>query len=79
MPEEKWDRAQNVFLSAADLAPGERDGFLDEACEGDPGLRAEVESLLRADRGSSEFLTSLVESEAIRLLGPRRKRPRRET
>jgi hypothetical protein len=39
MPEEIWDRAQRVFLVAADLAPGERDRFLDEACEEDPGLR----------------------------------------
>jgi len=69
MPEETWDRAQNVFLSAADLTPGERERFLDEACKDDPGLREEVESLIRADQGSAEFLTLLVESEAARLLG----------
>jgi hypothetical protein len=79
MSTEKWNRAQNVFLAAADLAPPERGRFLDEACEGDPGLRSEVESLIRADRGSAEFLTSLVESEAVRLLGTRRKSQRRRT
>ena len=79
MPEEKWDRAQSVFLSAADLAPVERARFLNEACEGDPYLRAEVESLIRADHGSAEFLTFLVERETTRLLGPRPKRRRKET
>src|ERR1035438_774665 len=34
MPEEKWDRAQSLFLAAADLTPGERERFLDEACSG---------------------------------------------
>ena len=79
MAEEKWDRAQHVFLAAVDVAEGERERFLDEACEGDSGLRAEVESLLLADRGSAEFLTSLVENEAMRLLGPPPKKPRQGT
>jgi hypothetical protein len=71
MSAERWDRAQKLFLAAADLAPPERQCLLDEACQGDPGLRAEVESLIRADRGSTEFLASLVRREATRLLGRR--------
>jgi hypothetical protein len=71
MSAERWDRAQKLFLAAADLAPPERQCFLDEACEDDSGLRAEVESLIRADPGSAEFLASLVR-EAARLLGRRK-------
>src|SRR5262249_35313690 len=39
----------SVFDRAAELPPGERAGFLDRACAGDAGLRAEVESLLAHD------------------------------
>jgi WD40 repeat protein/predicted Ser/Thr protein kinase len=43
------ERVWSVFDRAADLPPGERAGFLDRACAGDAGLRAEVESLLAHD------------------------------
>src|SRR5262245_60613062 len=43
------ERVWSVFDRAAELPPGERAGFLDRACGGDAGLRAEVESLLAHD------------------------------
>ena len=43
------ERVWSVFDRAADLPPDERAGFLDRACAGDTGLRAEVESLLAHD------------------------------
>ena len=43
------ERVWSVFDRAAVLPPGERAGFLDRACAGDAGLRAEVESLLAHD------------------------------
>jgi WD40 repeat protein/serine/threonine protein kinase len=64
MTEEPSDRVQALFDRAADLTGAEREAFLDAACQGDPGLRAEVEELLRyADRTSedtdrSDFLHS---------------------
>jgi serine/threonine-protein kinase len=42
----RWDRVGEVFEAALDLPTAERETFLDEACAGDPALRAEVESLL---------------------------------
>ncbi len=46
----EWrQRVWNLFDRAADLSPSERAAFLDDACGGDPGLRAEVESLLAHD------------------------------
>src|SRR5438874_262301 len=42
-------RIQAVFLPAAEIGdPVERARFLDGACDGDTGLRARVEALLRA-------------------------------
>jgi serine/threonine protein kinase/WD40 repeat protein len=49
MTPERRERMWAVFDGAAELPPGERGAFLDAACRGDPGLRAEVESLLAHD------------------------------
>jgi WD40 repeat protein/predicted Ser/Thr protein kinase len=51
MTEERRARLRALFDRAADLPPGERGAFLDGACPDDPGLRAEVESLLAHDPG----------------------------
>ena len=53
-------RVWDVFDRAADLPPGERAAFLEEACAGDPGLRAEVESLLAHDAGPPPEADTLV-------------------
>src|SRR6185436_6466490 len=46
----------DLFDRCIELPPGERDGYLDEACAGDPMLRAEVERLLRADARAQGFM-----------------------
>jgi WD40 repeat protein/predicted Ser/Thr protein kinase len=47
---DSWrERVWSVFDCAAELPTCERAGFLDRACAGDAGLRAEVESLLAHD------------------------------
>src|SRR5690349_11976015 len=46
-----------VFTHVLQLAtPAERAAYLDGACAGDPGLRAAVEDLLRAQAGDPGFL-----------------------
>jgi eukaryotic-like serine/threonine-protein kinase len=66
MPPDSWDRIQSLFLQAADLPPEEQAHFLDSA---EPGLRAEVESLLATDRKSPERLSSAIENEVALLFG----------
>jgi non-specific serine/threonine protein kinase/serine/threonine-protein kinase len=44
----RWDRVKVVFQEAFERAPSERGAVLDAACEGDAGLREDVERLLRA-------------------------------
>ncbi len=63
-----WDQAQSLFFAAADLPPSERATFLDGSCAGDAELRAEVESLIAADRGSAEVIAGAIGSEAARVL-----------
>src|ERR1700712_3994879 len=40
-------RAKEIFIDAVAMRPSERPGFIDHACDGDPVLRHEVESLLQ--------------------------------
>lgn len=47
---ERWERVEDLFREALELAPEERPHWLLEAAGGDEELRLEVESLLAADR-----------------------------
>ncbi len=44
-----WDRLQTLFAEALEHPPEERRAFLEEACDGDADLLAEVLALLEAD------------------------------
>lgn len=50
---ERWPRIAPLFHQAVALEPTERDQFLAEHCQGDDGLRRQVEELLAADRDVS--------------------------
>jgi serine/threonine protein kinase/tetratricopeptide (TPR) repeat protein len=43
-----WSKVKEIFGAALEREPAARSAWLDEACAGDPALRAEVESLLAA-------------------------------
>ena len=61
---ERWKRLEELFLQAADLDPDARCRFLDTACGDDPGLRAEVESLLRSSEETADFIQAPLEAAA---------------
>jgi serine/threonine protein kinase/tetratricopeptide (TPR) repeat protein len=67
---ETWRRIETLFLQAVELAPAERQQFLDSACKDDPRLRAEVDSLLAKDGGSDETISHALAQEAALLLKP---------
>jgi serine/threonine protein kinase len=46
----------SIFAAALKKPPAERAAYLDEACAGDPVLRAEVDALLRAHAEAGSFL-----------------------
>ncbi len=47
---------EEIFYQALARGPEERAAYLEQACAGDPALRAGVEALLRANVGASGFL-----------------------
>ena len=66
----EWTRVEQVLAAALDRPPDQRDTFLDDACAGDSGLRAEAAALLAAseepglvDRPLDELVRSLLASE----------------
>ena len=56
MDSEPRNRISDLYHRALEHAPEERTGFLTEACDGDEALRQEVESLLRYESDSVQFL-----------------------
>ena len=59
MTPERWQQVRDVLERALELAPPGRLAFLDAACESDPSLRREVETLLASDPGvPAGFLNS---------------------
>ncbi len=72
MSEPSGDRVQHLFDRAVGLPPAERAAFLDAACVGDPGLRAELESLLACDADSTAADSAgLLQSPVVRAPGSR--------
>ena len=55
----RWRRVQEIFHTVLDLPAPERSSALDAACEGEPGVRAEVERLLEADAVADAALDGL--------------------
>ena len=53
---QRWVLVKQLFGRAAELPPGERAAFLEKEAAGDEELRAQVQSLLDADEGASDFL-----------------------
>jgi Tol biopolymer transport system component len=66
MKPERWQQVDQLFHAALERAPGERVGFLDQACAGDDALRREVELLIAADQQAG----SLIELPAYQLASP---------
>jgi eukaryotic-like serine/threonine-protein kinase len=60
-----WDQVKEILAAALEMQPGERAGFVRQACKGDPVLFAEVESLLAHHNQADSLLEN---SPAARLL-----------
>lgn len=58
MTPERWQQIKHVFNSALAYEPGQRSSFLSSACDSDPDLRKEVESLLAAHEKDGSFIDS---------------------
>jgi eukaryotic-like serine/threonine-protein kinase len=56
----RWQQIDTILKKALDREPGDRVTLLDEACEGNPSLRKEVEALIVAYERAGRFLESPV-------------------
>ena len=63
MSKQNWPKVKEVFHEALRLDAGERERFLEKACEGDLDLRLEVESLLISLTEAKSFLEQPVFGE----------------
>ena len=68
MNPEDWIEVRKIFEEALDLGPGERAQFLDQACAGEPRLRAEVASLFQAQETLGDFIEAPAYEAAADLL-----------
>ncbi|HET9711114.1 MAG TPA: protein kinase, partial [Pyrinomonadaceae bacterium] len=64
----RWRQIERLLQGALERHPGERAGFLERACAGDPSLREEVELLLASEPSASFLATNALE-DATMLLG----------
>ena len=67
-----WDRIGELFDEAVGLHADERVALLDRECAGNPALRAEVDSLLRAAGESVDFIGGSIARVASDLEASRR-------
>src|SRR5580658_2821678 len=67
MSDQRWQRIEQVFHEAADLAPFERAEFLSRVCSDDSELRRQVESLLANDKSKDDVLEAAVEKAVDQL------------
>lgn len=58
MSDTRIRRVEEIFLGATQVESSQWKQFLDDRCEGDADLRAEVESLLQSHRSDDRFLDS---------------------
>jgi serine/threonine protein kinase len=64
---ERWRLIAPLLEQALEMPPEKRGAFLDQACGGDSGLRAEIEALLAADSDAGAFLGAPVD---VSILAP---------
>ena len=73
MNPEHWQRVNEIVNDCLEMDRSSRHAHLEEVCAADPGLRAEVESLLDAFEEADDFMeASALESEPRKLLAGQR-------
>ncbi len=71
MQTDRWEKVDELFGTALELAPDERATFLATVCAGDETLRAEVETLLLAHQQAGQFIQAPAFEAGVELLKQR--------
>jgi len=69
---DRWKRLEALFYESLDLKPEERAAFLESQCNGDQGLRKEIEELLDSANKPAGFLRRPVLDAAQRIIAAQR-------
>lgn len=69
-----WDRIQEIYYSTLPMAQSERSTFVASACDHDPVLSQEVNSLIEADESAGSFLESPIFGLGLRLLAGKKRK-----
>ncbi|MFL6258819.1 MAG: protein kinase domain-containing protein [Thermoanaerobaculia bacterium] len=65
---ERWQRIEDLLDEMFERPASERHAFLDQACAGEPEIRAYLEALLKADEQAGDFLATPAHEAAAALL-----------
>jgi TolB-like protein/Tfp pilus assembly protein PilF/tRNA A-37 threonylcarbamoyl transferase component Bud32 len=69
MTPERWQHIEEIFQTALDLAPEERERFITSACTGDDALQREVQTLLTQYEAAGDFIDEpLYEQSGVQVL-----------
>jgi hypothetical protein len=69
MKDERWVKVEQLYHSALDREPVEREAYVRQACEGDEELRREVESLFEHGGKTGFLKSSAVQMAALEMAG----------
>jgi serine/threonine protein kinase len=70
MTPERWQRVKEIAVEAMDLAPDQREAYLQTYCGDDEELRQSVEKLLKADAESGDTFERVIAGAAQEVHGP---------
>ncbi len=68
MNPERWRQVEQIYCSALEVEPDERENFLNKYCADDASLRNEVERLLKRHSEAENFMESPAVELAARAL-----------
>ena len=64
----RWQQVKQIFQSAIQRPPSERDGFISKACADDRELRSEVESLISSHDQAGDSIEAMAAEAATEML-----------
>src|SRR6059036_1213827 len=68
MTPERWQQVKQIFQSAIERPPDERDAFLARACQDNPALRSQVESLIASHDQAGDSIEAMAAEAATEML-----------
>ena len=64
MTADRWKQVSNLYHAALERPANERAEFLAHACDDDPELRREIESLLRYEAASDNLVRTITPEQS---------------